>query len=201
MRLRLTLTALFLSASPVFAAVTDACLVIENDMDRLSCYDRALGREAVQTETDAKSVWSVRTETSDFKDTTDVYLSVESDEPVRCGFSGTRRLTLFLRCVENTTALIIGTHCHVASGFHGYGQVEYRIDRKPAVKRNFTDSTNNRSLGLWNGGKSIPVIKSLFGGTSLLVRFTPFNENPVSARFDISGLEQAIAPLRQNCNW
>ena len=33
------------------------------------------------------------------------------------------------------------------------------------------------------------------------MRFTPFNESPRAARFDITGLETAIAPLRKACNW
>lgn len=170
-------------------------------MDRLSCYDTALGRDTVTTETATENAWAISTETSDFKDTTDVFMSVQSEEPVSCGYSGSRKLKLLLRCMENTTALYINTHCHVASGFHGYGRVEYRIDSHPARKRNFTDSTDNRALGLWSGGKSIPLIKSMFGADRLLVRFTPFNENPVSASFAISGMEDAIAPLRKNCNW
>jgi type VI secretion system protein VasI len=143
----------------------------------------------------------VDAKTSDFQDTMDVFMSVMSEDPVSCGFLGSKKIRLYARCVENTTALIISTHCHVASGFSGYGTVEYRIDDNPASKRGFDESTNNRSLGLWNGGSSIPFLKSLFGAQELLVRFTPFNESPVTAKFNISGLEDAIAPLRESCHW
>ena len=183
------------------AQTTPDCSAIENDLDRLSCYDLNSGRTARTVVETEKSAWSVRSEKSDFEDTTDVFLSVNSDEPVGCGYAGNRPITLFVRCTENTTAFIIATHCHVASGFNGYGQVEYRIDNQKTRKRNFDESTNNQSLGLWNGGTAIPVIKSMFGAEKLLVRFTPFNENPVSASFSISGIAEAIVPLRESCKW
>jgi type VI secretion system protein VasI len=82
-----------------------------------------------------------------------------------------------------------------------YGLVEYRIEKQAASSKRFTESTNNRALGLWNGSEAIPFIKKLVGADTLLVRFTPYNDNKITAKFDISGLEKAIKPLRRNCNW
>lgn len=179
------------------------CVAIENDLDRLACYDRATGREPeTAVVADLGGNWSIRTDTSEFKDTSDVYMSVESEEPLSCGmFNTEQKARLILRCKENTTSLIIVTACHLASGFHGYGRVEYRIDDEKARSRNFDESTDNKALGLWNGGSSIPFIKQMFGHERALFRFTPFNESPVTARFDISGVETAIAPLREACHW
>ncbi|MDF0602583.1 type VI secretion system-associated protein TagO [Psychromarinibacter sp. C21-152] len=187
--------------APAFAL--DDCVEIENDLDRLACYDRAAGRTPVtEVDQDAGGDWMVRTETSEFTDTTNVYLTVESEEPLRCNMFGTpQHANLILRCLEDTTSLFIATDCHLTSGHGGYGQVEYRIDDRPAVSKGFDASTSNNSLGLWNGGRSIPLVKELLGAERLLVRFTPFNESPATARFDITGLEQAIAPLREACHW
>jgi len=184
--------------------VASDCATIENDLDRLACYDRESGRTPVsEVEPPAETGnWVVRTDKSEFEDTTDVFVSIDSDEVVACSnYSSHQKARLLLRCLENTTSLILMTDCHLASGFGGYGTVEYRIDERKARSRGFQESTNNRSLGLWSGGKSIPVIKELFGGKRLLVRFTPFNQNPVTARFDITGVEDAVAPLRKSCSW
>jgi len=196
-------TALLAAVVPVcvFAQTVADCAKTEDDLDRLACYDLASGRTAKTVAQSKVSQWSLRSEKSDFKDTTDVYLSTDSADAVACGFQGSQPITLFLRCTENTTALILTTHCHVASGFYGYGKVEYRLDNQKAQKRNFDASTDNSSLGLWNGRAAISLIKSMLSAETLLVRFTPFNENPVSARFNISGLEQAIEPLRKSCKW
>ena len=177
------------------------CVLIENDLDRLSCYDRILGRDPAVAEGKSSGEWNARTEVSDFNDTTSVYLAVDSLQSVACGFAGAKKITLMARCVENTTSLIIGTHCHVASGFQNYGEVEVRLDQDKTRTLQFSASTNNRALGLWSGRKAIPLIQSMFGAEEMLVRFTPFNENPVTARFPISGLEEAVKPLRENCNW
>ncbi|WP_157018348.1 type VI secretion system-associated protein TagO [Mesorhizobium xinjiangense] len=57
------------------------------------------------------------------------------------------------------------------------------------------------ALGLWNGSRSIPVIKQMLGKSRMIVRMTPYNENPFTATFDITGLENEIAPLRDACQW
>lgn len=201
--MRFAALALFLSLpfiSPVNAQ-TEACATIENDLDRLACYDKASGRTPTADTVATESKWVVRLEKSDFKDTTDVYMTVQSDEPVSCGYSGRQEITLFVRCLENTTSVILATHCHVTSGHGGYGQVEYRIDDRKAESRGFNESTNNRSLGLWSGGRAIPFAKKMFDAKRMIVRFTPYGDNPVTASFDISGLKEAITPLREACSW
>ena len=101
--------------------------------------------------------------------------------------------------MENTTSVYITTSgCHLASSeYNDYGHVTYRIDHEPAETRGFSESTDNRALGLWSGGEAIPFIKSMFGRNNLITRFTPFSESPVTARFSIAGLEDAVAPLRE----
>jgi len=182
-------------------AEVETCMGIDNDLDRLACYDRVSGRMPKSSETMSNAAWQIRTKKSEFKDTTDVYMTVESDEPVSCGFRGEQRILLFVRCQENTTSVILATHCHLTSGHGGYGRVEYRIDDKKAASRTFEESTNNRSLGLWSGGSAIPFTKKMFDSNRLIVRFTPFNESPVTASFKIAGLADAITPLREACGW
>jgi len=194
---------LLLSSTSAFADTLADCATIEADLDRLACYDRASGRTPVTAPTDTGSsgAWAFETEKSDFKDTTDVFLSTKTENDLSCGTFDRGPGQLILRCMENTTAAMLITSCHMASGFSGYGQVEYRVDDRPAKTRNFDESTDNSALGLWDGGSAIPFIKELIGGTTLIMRFTPFNESPTTARFDISGLESALEPLRNECGW
>ncbi|WP_457650856.1 type VI secretion system-associated protein TagO [Profundibacter sp.] len=190
---------MWLLAGPV---VAQECITIDNDLDRLACYDKASGRTPItETVTPNDGKWNVRIERSEFKDTKDVYLSLDSNEPVQCRFGSAETVTLLLRCSENTTSIFFSTPCHVTSGYGGYGNVEYRVDDKPAGKRGFQESTDNRALGLWRGGSSIPFIKKLFGGKELLIRFTPYGESPKTASFAIVGIDDAIKPLREACHW
>lgn len=89
----------------------------------------------------------------------------------------------------------------VSSDYNDYGRVNYRIDSNPAKSVDMNESTDNRALGLWSGGKSIPLIKEMIGSSKFVARFTPYNESPVIMEFNISGLEKAILPVREQCKW
>lgn len=196
------LTALaFLAATT--AANADNCISIENDLDRLACYDRAEGRTPkVERVTAPPGKWVVQKETSKLTDQTNVFLGLESDEKVNCGWNRGEKITLVVRCHENTTSLYFNTECHMASsGYSNYGEVQYRLDDGKAQSFNGDASTNNRSLGLWSGGRSIPIIKSMFSKKQMVVRMTPYGENPFTATFDITGLQEAAGPLRKSCGW
>ncbi|WP_438455400.1 type VI secretion system-associated protein TagO [Vreelandella venusta] len=150
------------------------------------------------------SPWRVSEEISPMDDSKNVYLSTRSNEtiPGRYGRS-TARPTLYVRCVENTTALVLHMDGHhmASSEYHNWGHVEMRIDDGRAFTKSMRQSTNNRSLGLWNGGSSIPVIRQMFGADQLIVRATPYSESPMTMTFDISQLEDEITPLREACHW
>ncbi|WP_071674888.1 type VI secretion system-associated protein TagO [Nioella nitratireducens] len=192
-------TCLVLLATPALADET-ACIAITDDAARLSCYDDLFGAPPPAAPP-VETAWETRIERSDMTDDTNVYLTVQSNEPVHCGWGAGGHPTLYLRCRENTTAVIFSTGCHMASGFGGYGQVTYRLDRNDPRERGFTESTNNRSLGLWRGGQAIPFIRDMFGHDTLRARMTPFSENAIEMTFDISGVEEAVTPLREACNW
>lgn len=199
-RLALITAGLSLLAPPATSA---ECGGIDNDLDRLACYDRESGRTPTAEVTEGPlGNWNVTKQTSEFEDTTDYAMFVESDEPLSCNLlGGSERARLYVRCWENVTSLFIVTNCHLASGFQGYGSVDYRVDASSSKTREFAASTDNKALGLWRGGDSIPVIKELIEGERVIFRFTPFNESPVSVAFSISGLEESIKPLRTTCGW
>lgn len=146
--------------------------------------------------------WSLLTRKSKMTDDTNIFLSVESNETAQCNFNtSNEKVTLVLRCLENTTTAYIQTPCHVASGFQGYGNVTYRVDKNTSKTKQFAASTSNDALGLWSYRKSRPFIDEIFGGKSLLMRFTPFGESAHEVSFDITGIEEEIQPLREACGW
>ncbi len=185
----------------------EACAAIEDGGPRLLCYD-AIFRMKVETAPSEESSiggvgkWNIRSETNRITDKTDVFVSVNSNQTIPARFGGAGSMAyLLLRCEENTTALTVwfGGQFMAASG--GYDLVTYRIDDQPAVRDRWSESTNNEHMGLWSGGQSIPVIKSLFGHKNLLIQAVPFNENPLTLDFDISGVEAAVKDLRTACSW
>ena len=191
-------TVLLAFALPGAASAPEDCPSIGDGTARLACYDAKYRPATVET---TASAWTVRTETSVIDDSTSVFLSTEAEAPITNRFGQRQVPTMLLRCDENTTAATIYFGGHFMADIQGYGDVTFRVDDRPAIERSLDVSTSNQHLGYWSGGQAIPFIKSLFGGKALLVRATPFNENPVTFTLPIAGLEEAIAPLREACHW
>ncbi len=144
--------------------------------------------------------WSIRTSTNAIDDSKIVLVSTNRSVVGSDNYGNSITASVLLRCMENTTSLILNTS-EFMSDTQGFGRVDFRVDDKKAQRLNMIGSTDNRALGLWNGRRSIPVIKSMFDGEKLTLRFTPYNENPITATFNIQGVENAVAELRETCNW
>ena len=80
-----------------------------------------------------------------------------------------------------------------------HGSVTFRVDKRPAVNMRLIKSNDHTALSIQSG--TIAFIKTLYGGSTLFVRATPFSHNEVSGEFNISGLQEAITPLRRACAW
>jgi len=145
--------------------------------------------------------WRVTSSTSPIDDSTNVYMRLISTNDIAGRLGKLGPATMILRCTENTTAAIFRMNDLFLADLQSYGNVIYRIDDEKAKTRRMRESTSNEALGLWRGATAIPFIKSLFGHNELLVQITPYNENPVRATFNISGIEEEIKPLRKACNW
>lgn len=188
------------------------CAALTSDAVRLACYD-ALAKtnpendnkvtedndQLITTPVDTSS-WRVTSETSPVDDTTKVFLTSPALEESRGKYGKPSRFTLMIACRENSTNIWVHFGGHFMSDYQ-HGRVTYRVDKKTAQRKQFKESNNHEALGLWNGGASIPFIKSLFGANRLFVQATPHSESAVDAEFDITGLETAIQPLRESCNW
>ena len=181
-----------------------ACAAVENGVKRLECYD-ALAKKRGVTPAKAKAVevassgkWTTFKTTSKLDDSTNVTLRLEAEEtiPNKLGLSRETPV-LFISCRENTTL------AYIDWGVFGINETSmtHRVDKQKAQTRTWAISTDYEAVGRWSGGSSIPFIKSLFGHNQLLTQITPYGASPVTVTFEISGLEQAIKPLREECNW
>lgn len=202
MRIATATLAAILWPPTVLAAPID-CISIDVDLDRLACYDREAGRTPKAAPVSRPTgKWRIRKEVSKLTDEPTVVMVVESNEVVDCGWNRGKRISLVLRCMENKTVLYFDTGCHMASSdYNDYGDITYRIDDEAARTVAGNASTDNRALGLWSGGRSIPVIKQMLGKSQMVARMTPFSESPFTATFDIAGIEETIKPLQEACHW
>lgn len=190
------------------AIAQEDCVSIEDDTDRLNCFDAVFVGTApdeqqavVETETEDPGKWQKRVDVSVLTDDKNVFLSLASENEIAGRYNSPGNGTLLLRCMENTTSAIFSFNENFMSDIQGYGQVEYRIDDNALAEISTNTSTDNMALGLWNGGSSIPFIKKLLAGDQLIIRATPYSESPMTLTYDVRGLEVAIGELRESCGW
>jgi type VI secretion system protein VasI len=197
--LALVIAGSFFATSAISEDVSH-CVDISDPNDRLNCFDA--GFVTVEQAPPAEdSAWNISIETSNLDDSTLVIMTLDSSEQLRGPYGQSSRGRLILRCKENTTSAQVYFGDYFMSDLQGRGRVDYRIDSEQPRRVDMRVSTNNKYLGLWNGGTSIPFIQRMLAADELLVRATPFSDSPIEMKFAISGLEDQITPLREACSW
>ena len=183
-------------ASPIVSA-SEKCAAIQNPTERLACYDMEY---KPATKSQKASAWTVSEDQSKLDDSKTVVVSLESEDALQKRFGGSEKASLIIRCQENSTSVYFIMADHFLSSIQGYGDVTYRLDSEKPKTIGMSESTDNKALGLW-GGSAVGFVKKMLGHDSMVVRLTPFNESPITTTFAISGLDEAIKPLRAACKW
>ncbi|MFC0285806.1 type VI secretion system-associated protein TagO [Kaistia hirudinis] len=202
-------------ASHSWAADNDAkirkCSAVENGLERLACFDElaaSLNAAADQKASAAaaaspedKGQWRQLIEASKVDDSTTVILNLASKGSIIDRFGRRHDPTLTIRCMEKVTVLYWTFGDLFVADSGGFGEVTIRLDREKARSLRTDESTDHRSLGLWTGGQTIPLIRSMLDNETMLVRMTPYSESAMEMEFDIRGLAAAVKPLQAACGW
>lgn len=145
----------------------------------------------------AVRTWDIIKETSRMDSSTLVILSLESEDEITLGNGKRARPTLALRCRENVTALYVHSDWYLAENV----SVQWRIEQEKPIAQTWISSTNKKAAGVWDGGRSIPLIKGMLGKKTFLVRVSTYNDGPREMSFNVEGLDKVIEPLRTACKW
>jgi type VI secretion system protein VasI len=175
------------------------CSAISDSVKRLECFDNVAGErgDTPKTETKSAGEWDVRKQTSPVDDSATVFISVQSTDPISTRMTTTKP-TLAIVCREHQTSVYVdwGVFLHTE-----HAEMTLRTDKEKAIQVSWAISTNYEAAGHWDTKSAIPFIKSLVGKDELFARVTPYGESAVSATFDLAGLDEALKPLREACNW
>lgn len=174
------------------------CATISGELERLECFDQLAksnqldGPQETTTAIDGVGKWLVSDSINPIDDSRTVTLILQSD-------SGQTKwgnpIGLVLRCKSNTTDLYINW-----SDFLGReANVLTRIGTESAVTKRWNLSTDSQATFHPRG--TIDFIKAMLQSTRFVAQVTPYNESPITAIFDTTGLENAITPLRETCGW
>jgi len=187
------------AASAHMADSLARCATEDSDKVRLMCYD-SLATKAGIKEPEAEVVsdpgkWNVYEEKSPIDDSRNVHLFVMSNETVKSGYN-TVKPSLHIRCSENKTNVFLNWGLYL--GLEKTKMLT-RFDKEKATMSSWSISTNNEAAFV--RGNDIEFAKKVMKHQKLLVQVTPFGENSVMTTFNISGLSEAIKPLREACHW
>ncbi len=189
------------------------CASIEDDQERLKCYDQlvqdlglltltgtkpAVDKESPPTIDDEnkpivdKGKWSVDTETNPIDDSKTVTVSLLADEGE--GIYGDK-IILMIRCKSNKTDLFIGWSSYLGDE----ANVLTRIGTEDSSRQRWSLSTNSQAT--FYPGSDITFIKKIMSVDKFVAQVTPYSESPITAVFDVRGLKEAIKPLQEVCGW
>lgn len=195
-----TATAILFS-SPVFGEIDSAdiavCAAMKGDLDRLECYDqlaRNNGLNAPQplpTDIEGTGEWGVQVTTNPIDDSRTVLLAL----PAVSGESKWgNAVSFFARCQSNKTEAYIAWNDYLGSE----ATVLTRIGDNQATTSRWGLSTDSQATF---HPRAIAFLKEMMQADSMVAQTTPYNESPVTAIFDTTGMQNAMTPLRETCNW
>ena len=174
------------------------CAAVEGSLTRLNCYDQLAESLGLTPETTTLSSgpgegnWRVSIDTNPIDDSRTVVLALTADE-VSSTYG--EPISLILRCQSNNTEVYINWNSYLGSE----ADVTTRVGDAPAQTRRWPLSTDSKAT-FYPGG-DISFINSLMESDQFVAQVTPYSESPVTAVFNTAGLEKAVEPLRETCNW
>ena len=152
------------------------------------------------SEQQKQSAWKLSKTIPVFSDNERFVLETTALETAECRL-GSKPAKLVFECHEGKASARFDTHCRISTfGLSDDGLVTYRVDRRDVLTRRFTESENNRALGLWDNDNSSAFIQTLKVGAQLAARIKPQTYAPFIATFDLTGIDDAIQPLLEACN-
>lgn len=174
------------------------CAAIQGNLERLDCFDQ-LARQQGLNAPQANSVpaqgvgkWEIADQTNPIDDTRTVVLALAADQG-RPHLGD--EIVLIIRCQSNQTNLYIDWEDFLGSE----AEVISRIGNLKAQTQYWNLSTDAKAT--FFPGNPVDFIQALMQHNSFVAQVTPYSESPVTAVFDTTGLQNAIAPLRQTCGW
>lgn len=136
------------------------------------------------------SSWELKTETSPIDDSKTYILRRNAEEEIGTGFFASTP-TLIIRHKEGRLELYIAIGQYLGSDGT---LVTSRVGSSPAQETEWSTSTDGKAI--FYPGNVDSFVRELMANNKLVIRVTPYGESPVTSVFNLSGLNEAIAPMK-----
>lgn len=201
-----TLSLLLTTWQTAFAVTTDDCSKIKTDAERLACFDNISKQNETSANAEAegdgqKSKWKLNTTQSKMDDSTSYSLTALSDNKIDGGMDDSGYGAVMIGCSKRLSTTITFTTGDVLASDEGASTANYRLDKERAHIVPMLVTQTHDWVGLWTNEYSVPFIKKMFGHDKLLIEVNRYGRTPAILEFSLKGLEEAIKPIRQACNW
>lgn len=156
-----------------------ACTAIEDDAQRLACFDAAFAAPVAPGETPS--------------------VTFLSEQLIPGRPSGRLPAEMVVACADGVLQVRFSFANQLMSATGDFAPITFQIDQQTARSRTLNAAPDNMALGFWTTGEANQFLNSLDGGQNLAVRVTPVSQRSLSVRFNLAGFDQAVAPIRQAC--
>ena len=144
--------------------------------------------------------WTSWESKNELDDSTSVYLTLDADQgKSKWG----KKVRLTARCKSNTTELYITWHDYLGDDsydvYKDFKYVTYRLGDEPAKKDAKWDLSTDKNATF--APNAIPLLRQIARVEKAVFQTVPYNENPIMAIFDTTGLEEPIQKIAKTCHW
>jgi hypothetical protein len=169
-----------LVAVPAQAQETGAsCAPIEDDADRLACYDRLFRTNDPPTGGGA--------------------VTIESARLIPARPTGREPAEMTVSCDAGELTVQFRFAGHLVSATGDIAPLTFQVDLNATAVRTLNASPDNTAVGFWSTEESAVFLNSLAGGTNLKVRMTPVRQRSLTVDFRVAEHGDAIAAVRTAC--
>lgn len=137
--------------------------------------------------------WTVRTETSPIDDSTSIYATVESAEPIWSPRGINYHAMLTASCVEGQVQVALYYWDHIFVD----GSISIRVDDEPAENFRMLPNLQGTTIGL-SGSEAIAFLDGISHGENLFVR-TESVMRQIDVEFALEGVGEAVATVLGHC--